>query len=90
MTWAIPPTRESGSYAVTTTQEPITLARRMPSFLRAFDSPNATEPVGRRNVTNVPAQSLALLNHPLVHQQSQKWGELILESKGSPEEKLRE
>jgi len=26
----------------------------MPSFLRTFDSPNATEPVGRRNVTNVP------------------------------------
>ncbi|MFT6242042.1 MAG: hypothetical protein ACJAQT_004145 [Akkermansiaceae bacterium] len=61
----------------------------LPSFLRAFNSPNATEPIGRRNVTTVPAQSLALLNHPLVHQQSKIWGERVMESEGSDEAKLK-
>lgn len=61
----------------------------LPSFLRAFNSPNATEPIGQRNVTTVPAQSLALLNHPLVHLQSKIWGEKVMKSEGSDEEKLK-
>ena len=61
----------------------------LPSFLRTFDAPNSTEPVGRRNVTNVPAQSLALLNHPLVHQQAKVWGERIVKREESDQEKLR-
>ena len=34
----------------------------MPSFLRVMGMPNALEPIGARNVTNIPAQSLALMN----------------------------
>ena len=60
----------------------------LPSFLRTFDAPNSTEPVGRRNITTVPAQSLALLNHPLVHQQARVWGEGIVKRNGSDQEKL--
>jgi hypothetical protein len=61
----------------------------LPSFLRAFDSPNASEPIGKRNVTTVPAQSLALLNHPLVHRQAKVWGDRMTNAEGSDEEKLR-
>lgn len=35
-------------------------------FLRAFDFPEPFSATGRRDVTNVPAQSLTLLNDPLV------------------------
>lgn len=61
----------------------------LPSFLRAFDSPITTEPVGRRNVTNVPAQSLALMNDPMVHDLSGKWATRILKSSGDAKERLR-
>ncbi len=52
----------------------------LPTFLRAFDMPNATEPIGRRNVTNVPAQSLALMNDPFVHKQARAWAESLVNS----------
>lgn len=61
----------------------------LPSFLRAFNSPMTTEPVGRRNVTNVPAQSLALLNDPMVHDLAGKWAAKMLKSPGDTKEKLR-
>jgi hypothetical protein len=50
-------------------------------FLLAFDAPNPFGPVGRRTVSNVPAQSLALLNDEFVHQQTAKWAEAV---KGLP------
>ncbi|MEN8848504.1 MAG: PSD1 and planctomycete cytochrome C domain-containing protein [Akkermansiaceae bacterium] len=60
----------------------------LPSFLRAFNFPPSTEPVGQRPITTVPAQSLALLNHPLVHDQAGKWARRILNSPASTEERL--
>lgn len=39
----------------------------MPEMLLAFDLPTPFATVGRRNTSNVPAQSLALANAPLVH-----------------------
>jgi hypothetical protein len=59
------------------------------SFLRVFDLPNATEPTGKRNATNVPAQSLALMNDRFVHEQAAKWAKRVLGRKGSSEERLR-
>lgn len=50
----------------------------LPGLLVAFDMPNASQTFGRRNVTNVPAQSLALLNDPFVHGQAAAWAERIL------------
>jgi len=59
------------------------------SFLRIFDLPNATEPAGRRNVTNVPAQALALLNDPFVHQQAQSWARRVMAGGGTVDDQLR-
>jgi hypothetical protein len=39
-------------------------------FFQAFDFPNPHSCIGRRNVSNVPAQALALLNNPLVLEQA--------------------
>jgi len=61
----------------------------LPSFLRVFDMPNATEPAGKRNVTNVPAQSLALMNDRFVHEQARAWARRTLKEEASDDERLR-
>jgi hypothetical protein len=43
-----------------------------PMFL-AFDAPVPFSTMGRRNVSNVPAQALVLLNDPLVQLQAKRW-----------------
>jgi hypothetical protein len=43
------------------------------SFLAAFDTPTPFSTMGRRTVSNVPAQALILLNDPFVHQQADLW-----------------
>ena len=50
----------------------------LPNFLTVFDMPNASTPFGRRNVTTVPAQSLALMNDPFVLEQADVWAKAIL------------
>ncbi|WDE95698.1 DUF1553 domain-containing protein [Lentisphaera profundi] len=50
----------------------------LPGFLTAFDMPNATEPFGKRNVTNVPAQSLTLMNDPFVTEQALVWAKALM------------
>ena len=42
-------------------------------MLLAFDAPVPFSTMGRRNVSNVPAQALCLLNDPLVIGQSRHW-----------------
>ena len=44
-------------------------------FLAVFDLPIPTTTIGRRNVSNVPAQSLAMMNDPFIHEMSRLWGE---------------
>ena len=44
-----------------------------PKFLSAFDLPGGKVTRGRRDVTNVPAQALALLNDPFVLGQADEW-----------------
>ena len=44
-----------------------------PKFLGAFNLPGGKVTQGRRDVTNVPAQALALLNDPFVLQQADVW-----------------
>jgi hypothetical protein len=61
----------------------------LPSFLRVFDMPNASEPSGRRNVTNVPAQSLALMNERFVHAQARAWARRLLKRDGSSDERVQ-
>ena len=48
-----------------------------PRFLVAFNLSDLKIPTGRRDVTNVPAQALALLNAPLVIQLANAWGARI-------------
>jgi len=49
-----------------------------PKFLGAFNVPGGKVTQGRRDVTNVPAQALAMLNDPFVVQQSRGWAERLV------------
>jgi hypothetical protein len=49
-----------------------------PKFLATFNQPPPKLPTGRRDVTSVPAQALALLNDPFVLQQARFWGERVV------------
>jgi hypothetical protein len=46
-------------------------------FLLAFDFPIPFSTVGRRQVSNVPAQALILMNDPFVHEMAEAWGKKL-------------
>ena len=50
----------------------------MNPFLEVFDAPKPTGARGRRDITNVPAQSLTMMNSPFVILQSEKWAEALV------------
>jgi hypothetical protein len=50
-----------------------------PKFLALFNQPDPKIPTGQRDVTNTPAQSLALLNDPFVHAMAEKWATRLVE-----------
>jgi hypothetical protein len=52
-----------------------------PMFL-AFDYPVPFTTIGRRSVSNVPAQALTLLNNPFVMQQAHLWARQVLATPG--------
>ncbi|MGE9267704.1 MAG: PSD1 and planctomycete cytochrome C domain-containing protein [Verrucomicrobiales bacterium] len=47
-------------------------------FEQAFDRPIPFTTIGRRTTSNVPAQSLSLLNDPFVAQQATRWAQKLL------------
>lgn len=49
----------------------------LPTMMLTFDMPIPFSTVGRRNVTNVPGQSLALMNDKLVYEQAFVWAKRI-------------
>src|SRR5262249_15398907 len=49
-----------------------------PSFLGVFDFPGGKVTQGRRHVTNVPAQALAMLNDPCVLAQADRWAAALV------------
>jgi hypothetical protein len=51
-----------------------------PKFLDLFNQPKPKIPTSRRDVSNTPTQSLALLNDPFVKQQSEFSGQRIVRS----------
>jgi hypothetical protein len=58
-------------------------------FLLAFDTPLPASTVGRRNVSNVPAQALSLMNDPFVVEQCQAWANRTIAENGrSPAERI--
>ncbi len=60
----------------------------LPPLLTTFDLADATDSCGRRNVTTVPTQALALLNNPFVHDRSQHLANAIISKTSSPAEQV--
>jgi len=52
----------------------------LPPMLLSFDLPTPFAPIGRRNVSNVPAQALTLLNDPFVHAMARHWADRLLQA----------
>ncbi len=58
-------------------------------FLNVFDAPEPLTARGRRDNTNIPAQSLTLLNDPWVIDQARRWAEeAAREPAGSDDERI--
>ncbi len=57
-------------------------------MLLAFDFPTLPSCLGRRNVSNVPAQALTLLNDPFVLDQARTWAGLALKGGTCAEDRL--
>ena len=47
-------------------------------MLMAFDTPTPFNTIGRRSVSNVPAQALILMNDPFVAEQAKLWAKRVL------------
>ena len=58
-------------------------------FLRAFDFPEPFATKGRRDVTNVPAQSLTMMNDPQVTEYANAFADRIVGSFESHEDRIR-
>lgn len=59
-----------------------------PMFL-AFDFPTPFSTMGRRMVSSVPAQALALMNNPFVVEQAEFWAHRMLKETADPRERIR-
>ena len=62
----------------------------MPSFLRILGMPNGIEPIGARNVTNVPAQSLALMNSEFAQKMAAAWAKELIGSHPDPIDRINQ
>ncbi|HYV37690.1 MAG TPA: DUF1549 and DUF1553 domain-containing protein, partial [Gemmataceae bacterium] len=51
-------------------------------MLLAFDFPVPFSTIGKRSVSNVPAQALTMLNNPFVLEQADVWGKQVVADKG--------
>jgi len=58
-------------------------------MMLTFDTPTPFSSMGRRNVSNVPAQSLILLNDPFVHQLADRWAEKVLRVSDNDSDRIR-
>ncbi len=57
-------------------------------LLLAFDTPIPFSTVGRRSVSNVPAQALILMNDPFVHQEAELWARRVLSQPGGAAQRV--
>ncbi|QDS99921.1 PSD1 and planctomycete cytochrome C domain-containing protein [Adhaeretor mobilis] len=57
-------------------------------FMLTFDTPQPVGPLGRRSVSNVPAQALVLLNDPFVAQQAQRFAKRLIELEGDQRRRI--
>lgn len=60
-------------------------------MMLAYDTPSPFSTMGRRNVSNVPAQALIMMNDPFVIQQSELWGKRVTKKskQQSTEDRIR-
>jgi cytochrome c553 len=58
-------------------------------MLLAFDSPIPFSTIGRRSVSNVPAQALTLMNNPFVVQQAEVWANRAVAANSEPHNRIR-
>jgi hypothetical protein len=58
------------------------------SMLFAFDFPQPFSAIGRRSVSNVPAQSLILRNNPFVHEEALVWAKRVVADAKPAEERI--
>src|SRR5207302_10689533 len=59
-------------------------------FLAVFDAPKPFSTLGRRDATNVPAQSLTMLNSPFVIDLARAWSQSLASARDdSPEARVR-
>lgn len=67
----------------------LSIRRNFPiPMFTAFDYPVPASTVGRRGVSNVPAQALTLLNDPFVVEQAAVWAKHVVSSPGTPEQRI--
>src|SRR5688572_6856861 len=57
-------------------------------MMLAFDTPIPFSTVGRRTISNVPAQALILMNDPFVHEQSALWAKRVLAQPSDAKERI--
>ncbi len=57
-------------------------------FLEIFDVPKPSSTRGSRDATNVPAQSLTMLNSPFIIGQAKAWAAHLLAEDSSPEQRV--
>lgn len=60
----------------------------MPPMLQAFDMPVPDTTQGRRNVSNVPAQALILMNDPFVIEQAAAWAKDLIAQAETIEDRI--
>ena len=62
----------------------------LPTLMLVFDYPIPFSTKGKRDITNVPAQSLALMNDKLIYEQAKIWAQRILQEMPSatPQERF--
>lgn len=58
-------------------------------MFQAFDAPVPFSTIGRRSVSNVPAQALAMLNNPFVSQQAELWARRVIAETKDDSERIR-
>ncbi|MFG0332213.1 MAG: DUF1549 and DUF1553 domain-containing protein, partial [Maioricimonas sp. JB049] len=61
----------------------------VPESLKVFDFPEPSNPQGARETTNVPAQSLYLMNSPFVLEQAGQFARRVMESSEDDLQRLR-
>ena len=65
------------------------IRNRLDPFLLTFDAPEPLSARGRRNVTNVPGQSLTMMNDPWVIGVARDWSARVLGNRSLPDTRSR-